>query len=323
MAGISILLLNFILGFVFLSAFVGLVLFIVSMVLFRRKKKAGNPMKKANKASAIALLVISLICFLPLGISVVGIAFISGMESTKEIEKLEAIENKVYVDRYEWKDGFDYNGEHLVPVNIFVNSENYRSHGKYKNLDKIGALIMENSNDYYSFYQIRNNSGYDLYYVWVESFSGGMYFSRTFVKERDYEDVLDYYEDSDFRISALWKSAPEDTHLRNNWTSLDLHMEGGQREELVQLTHEVLDDLSDKRQVSTSWDKNYEGISFQLKSDDSVFSIHLSIYTKNEDMVVFLNNYQLEDEIVERYKEMLSSLIREAQAELLELEGEQ
>lgn len=307
---------------ILVSSFIGLVFFIVSILLFKRKKPQQGGNVKARKIVATVLFVLSFVFQIPLGISIVGIVIGSGIQKANDKKEFEAIENKVYVEREEWKNGFDYNGNHLVPVNLLMNSNNYHANGKYKNLEKIGAIVKEGSGDHYSLYQITNDSGYDLYYVWVESFSGGMYYSRTFVEENDYDGVLEYYEASDLSVHTFWKSAPENTGLRNRWMSLDLDIEDKQAA-LVQFSHEILDDVSNKRRTTNRNEDGDDYIVVRVESEDGVFSVDFDIYRKEGEMKVWLNDYEVEHEIVEQYKDTVSSLIEDAQAELLQKASEE
>lgn len=319
MAGISIILINFLAFIVLGSSFIGFILFVTSIILFLRRKKLQQGGKNKNgKMAATVLLVISLVFQIPLGISIAVITIGSERQKVKEKEEFEAIEDKVYAQKEEWKSGFEYDGKRLVPVSILMNSENYRSSGKNKNLEKIGTLVMDGSyNNYYSIYQITNDSGYDLYYVWVESFAGGVYYSRTFVDEDDYDAVLKYYVTSNLSLSACWKSAPENTGLRNQWVKSDLNIDEKQ-DELIQLTHEVLDDVSYKKQTINTSEEGYDCILLKIESGDGVFRLDLEIYTKDGEMAVWLNGYKVESEIVEKYKEMLFSLVNDVQTDLLQ-----
>ena len=86
----------------------------------------------------------------------------------------------------------------------------------------------------------------------------------------------------------------------------------------MQLTHEVLDDVSDKKQTINTSEEGYDFILLRIESGDGVFRVDLDIYTNDEEMAVWLNGYKVENEIVEKYKEMLLSLINDAQTELLQ-----
>lgn len=320
MAGFSLILIALWFGFVILSTVGALVLLIISLILFLIRGKAQNGRKAkapVRKGIAITLLVLGCLLLLPLGISACVIAMGIGRGNMEKIQAVEEIENKIYVQGDEWKNGFDYDGRELIPVNLFINDEQYRSSGKNRNLQKIGALVMENSTSYYTFYQVKNNSGYEIYYVNVESFAGGENYSRVFVDQNDYDAVLDYYGDEELSIRALWRTAPEYTGLSNIWENLDLKLDdrGG---ELFALLHAVLDDVSDRRCVNTSRQGDYECIVLTFQSDDGVLFVKLYIYTHEEEMAVYLNDYEVESEIVEEYKEMLFSLIEDAQTELLQ-----
>ncbi|MBO5138616.1 MAG: hypothetical protein J6B89_03140 [Bacilli bacterium] len=318
MAGISILIVNLWLFIVLVSSFIGFILLVVSIILYlRNKKDQVNKKLDVYKKIAIILLVISILFQIPLGISVFGVIVNSKVQNFKDKKELESIENKVSVQQDKWKQGFDYNGKHLIPVNIFMNNYNYHSYGKFKNLDKIGALVIKDSYNYYSLYQINNNSGYKIYYVWVESFAGGEYYSRTFVDKNDYTSVLDYYSTSNFSVSALWKSAPVNTTLRNNWKKLELNV-NSERDKLISLSHAVLDNVSNKKRTIHLYEDDYDCILFKIRSDDGVFTIDLSIYTKDDEMILYLNEYKVENEIVNKYKQMLFSLINDSQVELLQ-----
>ena len=318
MAGISVIVVSLLLMFILVASFIGFILFLVSMILFLKKKKVQSDGKiKSRKKIAIIILIISLIFQIPLTITVSAVVVASVVQKQEEKEKIEAIENKVYAQKNEWKKGFDYNGRHLVPVNLFINSDNYHSHGDSKNLEPVGALVFKKSYNYYNLYEIDNDSGYKIYYVWVESFAGGEYYSRTFVDEKDYDAVLDYYETADFSVSALWNFAPENSGLRNTWKELDLNIHD-KRDELIKMSHEVLDDVSDKKQTNPFL--NYNGISFKIKSNDKVFAIDLWIYMNGNELIVYLNDYKVEDETVEEYKEMLFDLLDDAKSELLRMQ---
>ena len=65
---------------------------------------------------------------------------------------------------------------------------------------------------------------------------------------------------------------------------------------------------------------------FKIQSVDKVFTIDLKIYTKNDEIKLNLNRYEVEDKIVQKYNKMLQSLINNTQKELLqgtnEIEGD-
>lgn len=319
MAGISLLLINFLAFIVLGSSFIGFILFVISIILFLRNKKPQQGGKNKNrKIIATVLLVISIVFQIPLGISIAVITIGSDRQKVKEKEEFEAIEDKVYAQKEEWKSGFDYDGKRLVPVSILINSDNYRSSGKNKNLEKIGTLVMDGSyNNYYSIYQITNDSGFEIYYVWVETFAGGVYYSRTFVDIADYAAVLEYYVTSGLSLSACWKTAPENMGIRNQWIKSDLNIDEKQ-DELMQLTHAVLDDVSDKKQTINTSEEGYDCILLKIESGDGVFRLDLEIYTKDEEMTVWLNGYKVESEIVTKYNDMLLALINDAQTCLLQ-----
>lgn len=314
MAFMGVLFFNFLLIFILGATFLALVFFITSIILFLLYKKAQKKGKKNHKKiGAIITLVIGIVFLLPMLITVLGSSVFSAIQNNKERAAIESIENKVIVKKDEWKKGFEYNDKHLIPVNIFLNSDNYEFGGTSKNLNHIGALVIEKTTEVYSFYELDNDSGYKIYYVHVSEFVGGEYYSRTFVDENDYDSVLEYYNTSNLEISALWRTGPHEYV----WQSLNLDI-ANSRDELIELSHEVLDDVSDKIQKSVSilgedYDKGFE---FEIQSDDGVFAINLVIYT--EQMKLYLNGYEVEENIIEKHKAMLLSLINDAQEELLE-----
>ena len=83
MAGFSMLLVIFWLGFILLSTMGALALL------------------------AIALLVLGCLLLLPLGITAYGIAVGTGWENMRKIQAVEAIGNETYVPDDEWKNGVD------------------------------------------------------------------------------------------------------------------------------------------------------------------------------------------------------------------------
>lgn len=316
MAGFSLILIFFWLGIVLLSTLGALVLLVISLVLFLTRKKAkGGGKSRVKKGFAVALLVIGCLLLLPLGITTCGIVMAAGKSNIEKMQTVESIENKIYVQSDEWKDGFDYEGKELVPVNLFMNDDRYFSYGENQNLEKIGALVTEDFTHYW-FYQVENNSGYEIYYVNVESFAGGVYYARTFVDKEDYDAVLDYYGNAALVVRALWKSAPADTGLRNSWETVDLNPED-RREELFGLFHAVLDDVSDRRRVNTTREGYDECTKLEILSEDGILKVDLCVYTRGKEVVLYLNEYEVESEIVEMYKEMLLSLTKDAQTDLL------
>ena len=108
MAGFSMLLVIFWLGFILLSTMGALSLLAISLVLFLVKGKTQNGRKfPARKGIAIALLVLGCLLLLPLGITAYGIAVGTGWENMRKIQAVEAIGNETYVPDDEWKNGVD------------------------------------------------------------------------------------------------------------------------------------------------------------------------------------------------------------------------
>ena len=312
---IGILFVNILLGAIFILTLIALVLFIISMILFLKNKIAQKAGKTSKKTGAIVTLVISIIFSLPMLILLVASSIFSIIQNEKEKAVIESIENKVIVED-EWKKGFEYDGKNLVPVNLFINSDNYDYDD---NLTGIGVLVIENTNNYHSLYELASDSGYKIYYVHVSEFVGGEYYSRTFVDENDYDSVLEYYNTAHFEVSAMWRTAPEETKLNNIGKSLDLNIDDN-RDDLIELSHEVLDNIpnKDKESVNPLYE-NYEiSMEFWIKSSDNVFTIHLVIYTKQNEMRLYLNDYEAEEKIVEKHRDMLLHLMDESQKELLD-----
>lgn len=311
MAGISILAALFFLMIVLGTTIAGVVLFIISIILFQKATNSQyNGKSEPGRRKAAVTLGISLLLLLPLAVLILGSVIGSRVEDARKRETFEAIEVKVPVQEGEWKKGFEYDGKTLVPVNFLMNPG--------KDLEYIGALVTEDSYDYHSFHQLINESGYPLYYVHVSSFVGGEYYSRTFVDKNDYDAVMDYYCSSDLSISAFWETAPENSgfSLRHKWKTLDININNRQ-DEFISLFHEVLDDVSDKRQKNTYMGEEYDCILYNIRSDDRVFSVDLCVNTKGDELFLYVNDFKVEDEIVEKYKEMLLSLISDTKAELL------
>lgn len=314
MAGMSILIVFFGLIIVVLSTMAAITLFFVSISIRRFKER-----------NAKIILVISLLLLIPLGLMILGAVITVHRENSETRERLELIENKFRVPKLEWREGFVYDDKTLVPVSIFINAKNYWPVGESKNLEYLGAIIIGNSYNYYSFYKIDNNSGYDIYYVDYDfgdfenfaDFAHGGIFSRTFVDKNDYEAVLDYYVASDLSVSVNWVSAPEGVSRKYTGAGVDLIV-NARRDEWFQLCHEVLDDVSDRERPIMPDRDGYDYMIFNIKSDDCVFAVDLNIYTKDGEIILHLNRYEVEDEIVEKYKEMLLSLIDDTQAEILQ-----
>lgn len=322
MAGISILIVFFILMIVGASSLTGIVLFILSIILRKKEKDSQHNEKGGTgKRKAGIILAISLFLQIPLIVIISGVVISSAVRKAREIKSFEAIENKVIVREDEWRKGFDYNGKTLVPVNFLMNSGKRHLGGVFDIAEYIGALAIENTYDHYSFYQLNNESGYELFYVHVSSFAGGEYYSRTFVDENDYDAVMEYYCTADLSASALWESAPENSKFKYSWEGLDLDI-NDKRNELMNLFHEVLDDISDKKRVNTSIQGDgYDCFSYNIKSNDGVFSTDLRVYAREDELLLLVNEYKVESEIVEKYKGILFSLVSETTAEMEAKEG--
>lgn len=317
MAGFSIILIALWMGFVLLTGFGALIFLVVSLILFLVKRKAKNGGKAyGTKGAAIVFLVLGCLLLLPLGITACGIAVTIGLDNMKKIQTVEAIENKIYVQDDEWENGFDYEGRELVPVSFFINDEKAYLNNRSKNIEKIGVLVPDSLNTHYEFYQMENSSGYGIYYVKVPAIAGKEQYFRAFVDRMDYDAVLDYYGNASLSIKALWKSAPVSSRLGNTWKNVDLNLDE-RREELFFLLHAVLDHVSDRKHISILGEEDYDCIRMQICSEDGVLAVELCLYAKEEEMILYLNDYEVEREIVEEYKEMLFSLMGEVQTELL------
>lgn len=317
MAGFSIILIFLWIGFVLLTALGALVLLVISLILFLVKKKAQKGGKAyVRKSAAVVFLVLGCLLLLPLGISACGIAVAAGRDNIEKMQTAKAIENKIYVQGDEWKNGFDYDEKELVPVNLFINDERYYLSGRNKNAERIGALVPDDFNTHYDFYRVENSSGYEIYYVKVPVFADKTYYSRTFVDKKDYAAVLDYYSNAQLFLSALWKTAPADSDVSKLWNSFDLNRDD-RREELFSLFHAILDDISGRERAGVLQDGDYDCILLQICSEDGILTVELRLYTKEEEMILYLNDYEVECEIVDEYKEMLFSLMGEVQTELL------
>ena len=322
MAGFSLIVIGFWLVIIVVASILGAICFVISLILLLTKSKKEKLSQKKSKVKlviGIILMVISFGCQVPLGITVLGSAFGSHKMKAEQKAVWDAIENKVFVDST-WVNGFDYNGEHLIPVGIFTNSENYYlpDHNRH-NLNQVGALVFS-EDDYYNFYTIDNNSGYEIYYVWVSSFANGEYYSRTFVKEEDYDAVLNYYKQAEgYSASVLWGSAPEETSYANNWKSMDMYMDN-RVDWLTALSHQVLDDVSDKKTVGVSSYRDIEGcddyMEFRVKSKDGVFTLDMYVYTVGDAMTLYVDDYKVDDEITSQYKGQLLDMINAAKEEL-------
>lgn len=98
------------------------------MILFSKTKKLENVERKnEEKTGAIVTLVFSIIFSFPLLITAFSLFISSKIENDREKAIIESFETKVFVKEDEWKNGFEYNGKKLIPVNIFINSDNYKN----------------------------------------------------------------------------------------------------------------------------------------------------------------------------------------------------
>lgn len=324
MAGISIMMLGFWLTLIISASALGVIFLIVSLVLLlikSRKERLNQKKNKIRKTIGIIFLVLGIGLQLPLGLTWLLGAFSAQKREVVERAKWESIENKVLVDK-NWPKGFTYNGDELIPVPIFSNSDNYREILQGKgNLSQIGSLVF--FEDYYTnnFYQLENNSGFDLYYVWKESFANGEHYSCTFVKKEDFDAVLDYYNQAvGYTASVLWKSAPEETSFSSSWTYLKQPMDD-KLVWLIPLCHEVLDDVANKRTSGAPLYNNMDYcddyMNLNIASKDAAFTIGICLYTQGENLFLYLNDYKVEDEIVDQYREQILELIAQVKAEML------
>ena len=315
MAAMGIAFLQFLLLLIIGTVFLSLVFFIVSIILFLLNKKAKKEGREPKRFIPVITLIISIIFLFPLILAILTTSVSSHIINKKEAAFIESIENKVYVKQDEWENGFEYNDKYLVPVNIFINSDSYAVFDHTTNLTYIGALVIENTTTCYYIYEIDNDSGYKIYYVRLAYFVNEEYSSRFFVAKNDYESVLNYYSTSDLEISATWIPSSPDNETNYESQILDLDI-ADIRDELMELSHEVLDDVSDK-EAEYALIKVYDSnIDIWLQSKDRVFTIDLDIYTKQDEIQVYLNRYKVEDDIINKHKPMLLQLINDVQQEL-------
>ena len=325
MAFIGIFLANILLLVLFVLTAVSLIFFIISMVLFFKFAKSKDVQKKASKTAAIVTLIISLVLFFP--VLVVGAWAVIYYEKD-EAEKssyIASIENKAIVKGDEWLNGFEYKGKNLVPVDIFRNAENYNNQGVFKNLNEDGAVVEKGTTFYHIIYDVDNDSGYKIYYVWHESLINREAYTRTFVDKNEYDSILDYYNNKcDYKLSAYWESAPQDIKDKDKDGIYNLDLNAiCDKKEFIQLAHEVLDGNN-----STASDQDpIEGydnyMSLTIKSEDKVCDIKLVISTKGDEMNLYLNKLKVEDEIVQEHKDLLLALINNSQKEILQHANEE
>lgn len=313
MAGISVLFVTFLLMFLLGCAAIALVLLVISMVLFAVSKRHAR--SAGYKVGAVVTLIFGILAAAPP--VVMGILCLVGsvVDEGKKAKEIAAIENKAVVSGDEWREGFEYNGDQLVPVSIFMNSDSYKHYGDNQNLYEIGAVVQKYSNDYYSLYELVSDSDYPIYYVWVEGFAGGEYYSRTFVKREEYDSVLDFYSTCPLAVKARWSTAPAGTELSNRWVQVKTDITE-YRQALMQLADDVLSDVSGKYRVLESVPEGYDEIAFRIQSEDGVFRLDLTVGTGEDGRILYMNEYRVSDETVEEYEKLLDALVETAEGEL-------
>ena len=313
MAGISVLFVTFLLMFLLGCAVIALVLLVISMVLFAVSKRHAR--SAGYKVGAVVTLIFGILAAAPPVVMVILCLVGYVVDEGKKAKEIAAIENKAVVSGDEWREGFEYNGDWLVPVPIFMNSDSYKHYGDNQNLYEIGAVVQKYSNDYYSLYELVSDSDYPIYYVWVEGFAGGEYYSRTFVKREEYDSVLDFYSTCPLAVKAQWSTAPAGTELSNRWVQVKTDITE-YRQALMQLADDVLSDVSGKYRVRESVPEGYDEIAFRIQSEDGVFRLDLTVGTGEDGRVLYLNEYRVSDEIVEKYEKLLDALVETAEGEL-------
>lgn len=300
-------------------AFLGIIFVVVSYNLLRKSRFAPNTaIKRRKKIQSIIAFLIGLAFIYPYGSIRDEMIFDGLKKECSDLERIISIKNKGYVDEDEWRDGFELNGKKFVPLKI---RDNYQ-YGTFDSQDDGGVLMIKKSLSYHVLRDVKNDSGYHIYHIYLETIE--RHSSTTFVAEDDHDSIMEYYENADLEISALWETAPENTQLRNANTKLDLKIDN---DEWMQLTHEMLDDTSKNESFtnkSTGEGRQYsdEIMEFTINSPDNIIATTLKVYIKDDKMDLIFNGYVLNDEIIEEHKDMFMSLIDDSQEELLQMAEE-
>ena len=320
MAFMGIFLVSILLVVLFVLSVISLIFFIISMVLFFKSARSKDVQKKSSKTAAIVTLIISVVLFLPVLGALVWAEISFEKDEEEKIAYIDSIENKAVVNGDEWLNGFEYKGKNLVPVDILRNSKNFYTGGQVKNLNEDGAVVENGTTSYHNIYEVDNDSGYKIYYVWHETLPNRESYTRTFVDKNEYDAVLDYYNNkASYTLGAYWESAPQDIKDKDKDGIYNLDLNTiCDKKEFMQLVHEALDGNN-----STASDQDpIEGydnyMKLTVKSKDKVCEIDLVISTKGDEMNLYLNELKIEDEIVQKYKDFLLDLINDSQKEILQ-----
>lgn len=296
-------------------AFLGIIFVVISCNLSRKSRYAPNTaIQRRKKTQSIIAFLIGLAFINPYG-SIRGEMIFTELEKEcSDLVWIISIKDKAYVYENEWRDGFELNGKKFVPLKI---RDNYQ-YDTFDDINDGGVLMIKKSLSYHVLRDLKNDSCYHIYHIYLERIE--RHSSTTFVAEDDYDSIMEYYENADLEVTALWETAPENTQLRNMNTKLDLKIDN---DEWMQLTHEMLDDTSKNESftnISTGEGRQYsdEVMEFTVNSPDNIIATTLNVYIKDDKMDLIFNGYVLNDEIIEEHKDMFMSLIDDSQKELLQ-----
>ena len=285
MAGISIIIANLLLFLLTILTVVGLIFLILSFIM---KKKNNSKLKKIFS-------IIGLIFEIPLLLMIL-ISNVHGYKYNKSKEnEIKKMQNKIYVNENTWNKGFEFENKELVPISLLYNSANY---SQYNNLKQVGTIVYKHSVSYNHLYEVKNNSNHTIYYVWEESGDPKQKYTRTFVEKDYYDEIINYYKNTDYIISIL---------IKNIWQSVD-YDDQNQIKRIIEIADNTLNNYDYKKE-SLDDIAGGETYNYNLYSTDKSLLIEMKIYKKNNKIFLYINDFRVDDEVVNKNIDLMNSLM--------------
>lgn len=312
MGGLSVIVGVIVLIFIPCTACVGVILLIISAVLFVLHRKAVAAGRASRKnIGGIVTCIVGGANMLPLIIITVLISINNISQNIQYNQELNAIQNKAYATGDDWKDGFTFDGKQLVPVHLLINHSSYSTDAR----SEVGALVINGTNSYFNIYTIENDSGFTIYRVWVSSFRGGEHYTCTFVAEEDYDEVIDYYRNAPLDVYLIERQTTDDSDGDFPFSKLSLDLTGRQ-EDIMDATMEILDNHPDIATAPNSINGRGAFTKLEFCSSDDVLTIEIICIETEGNIEFWIEGFPLEGEASESYEQVLTDLMTEVKSEL-------
>lgn len=312
MAFIGLFILNIILFLVVISTTISFFLFVTAIIILLINKKNKNN-KKQHKVAFNVILIFSILFLIPLFLTTFGFISIDTRITREKQEEINKLENKIYIKENTIKESIIYNNNKLVPIYLFSNTKTFNKKYIQDNLIEVANLVIKEKKDYSKLYKIPNNSNYNIYYI--GNFNSQIDLdSRIYAEEKNINKIINYYSNTEFKIDALWLTAPSYLNINNKIINTNINYKDNKK--IVELSKEVFNDSKNNKKEEYIDDNGKDEIIINLYTEDNIYEINLEIYIKDNSYELYLNDYKVEEKLKNKYKEVIYNLVEQVEYNL-------